>query len=140
MSGPPLANAAPAPNEVGKGDGDSTSVDRLLADLRKLSLSKLTETPTTDAIFDGLEKVLGEHAVVARADMPVLARRLHAVFRRLVHLSQIPGSGVQQETVAASWGLLTELMPKDGPGALGYLRRLAMTVSDLLDELLEDMS
>lgn len=71
--------------------------------------------------------------------MRALARRLHAVFRRLVHLSQVPGSGVRRATVAASSGLLTELMPQDFAGALGYLRRLALAVSGLLDELLEDM-
>lgn len=140
MSSPTLFAAVPAPGvSGGLRDLDRTSTDRLVADLRELSLPELPESPTVTAIFDELETMLGERAEVDRAGMRAMARRLHAVFRRLVHLSLSPGSGVRQATVAASWGLFTELMPQDFPGALGYLRRLAIAVSGLLDELLEDM-
>lgn len=139
MSRLALTDSVPVPAEVGKAGNDNFSAARLRADLREASLADSPSTPTPDAIFDDLERVLGERAVVTEADVPVLARRLHAVFRRLVHLSQIPGSGVPREAVAAALGMLTELMPPDFQGAVGYLRRLALTVSDLLDELLEDM-
>jgi hypothetical protein len=129
----------PDPRVPGECHVDRTATPLLLASLRDLSLSELSTAPTIDAVFDDLEFVLGEGTDVTRTDIRALAQRLHAVFRRLVHLCQSAGSGARQKKLAASSGLLTELMPQDFPGALGYLRRLALAVSGLLDELLEDM-
>jgi hypothetical protein len=141
MSGVVLAPAVTesVPGDLGTPTVGGNTAARLLDGLREQSLTELPGAPAIDVVFDDLESVLGEVAVVAKADVAPLARRLHAVFRRLVYLSRAPSSGVDEATVAASWPLLTELMPHDLPGAHGYLRRLAMTVSDLLDQLLEDM-
>ncbi|NUS17018.1 MAG: hypothetical protein HOY69_37425 [Streptomyces sp.] len=125
--------------EVATVEADRACVARLLAGLRELSLTELPATPGIESIFDDLERVLGESAAVAQADVPPLAQRLHVVFRRLMGLSRVPSSGVTRSTADATAGLLTELMPPDLRGARGYLRRLALAVSDLLDELLEDM-
>jgi uncharacterized protein DUF6415 len=118
-------------------DGRTTA--RVLAGLRRGFLVGTAATPVIDGVFDDLEAVLGEDAAPTAAEIAELARRLHAVYRRLVHLSRWPNSGVSKATVAASWGLMTERMPPGFPSALGYVRRLAMAVSDLLDEVLEDM-
>lgn len=141
MNGLALAAPAGAPtcDEITTTNVNGTAAARLLAGLRELSLTELPATPAIDVIFEDLESVLGEHAEVAQEDLAPLARRLHVVFRRLVYLSRTPSSGMKKATVASSLALLTELMPHDLPGARGYLRRLALAVSDLLDQLLEDM-
>lgn len=141
MNGLALAAPAAAPtrDEITTADVDGTSAARLLAGLRQLSLTELPGTPAIEVIFDDLEIVLGERAEVAQVDLAPLARRLHTVFRRLAYLSRMPSSGVKEATVADSWSLMTERMPQGLPAARGYLRRLTLAVSDLLDELLEDM-
>lgn len=141
MNGLALAAPAVAPTfaEITTADVDGAAAARLPAGLRELYLTELPATPAVDLVFEDLESVLGEHAEVAREDLAPLAQRLHIVFRRLVRLSRMPSSGVKKATVEASWAFMTELMPHDLPGARGYLRRLALAVSDLLDQLLEDM-
>ncbi|MQY11446.1 hypothetical protein SRB5_15640 [Streptomyces sp. RB5] len=117
---------------------DGRTVALVLVGLREQLLLDSPEFPALDAVFDDLEVVLGEHAVLAIGEVENLTPRLHAALRRIIHVAPQNGSGVRPETAAASRGLLTERFPDQPLPALAHLRRLAMTVSNLLDELLEE--
>jgi hypothetical protein len=97
------------------------------------------EIAVVDAVFDDLEAVLGESADPTPADIAELTPRLHAVFRRIAYVAQEPNSGVRPETIAGARNFLDQRFPRDFLPARAHLRRLAMTVENLLDELLEDM-
>ncbi|MBY8889214.1 hypothetical protein K7472_30855 [Streptomyces sp. PTM05] len=112
---------------------------RTLAALRGHFLLESPEVPVVDAVFDDLELVLGEDAELTGADVARLTPRLHLVYRRILLAASQPSSGVRPETAAASRNLLVERFPNEFVPARAHLRRLAMAVSDLLDELLEDM-
>ncbi|MBD0739075.1 DUF6415 family natural product biosynthesis protein [Streptomyces sp. CBMA29] len=120
---------------------DSTLVTaRVLAGLRQRFLLESPGTPSVDLVFEDLESVLGVYAGdLTAAEIATIRPRLHAAFRRIVFVSQRSGSGVSPERLEVSFGLLTQRFPADFPAALVHLRRLAVTVSDLLDELLEDL-
>lgn len=133
--------AAPPPSYQGarKFEDHDRAKALLLARLKERFLLESPQIPVVDAVFDDLDSVLGEHTELSMAEIKDLTPRLHTVFRRIRYVARQPNSGVRPETIAASRGLLTERFPQDFTLALAHLRRLAMTVSDLLDELLEEM-
>jgi hypothetical protein len=131
VSADPLATMA---------DNSPRAKARVLAGLRQRFLLEHPSTPNVELIFDDLDAVLGEYGGdLTAAEIADIRPRLHAAFRRIVFVSQQPRSGVSRHRFDASLRLLTERFPADFTAALGHLRRLAMTVSDLLDELLEDL-
>jgi hypothetical protein len=122
-------------------DNGPRATARVLAGLRqRFLLESSPSTPSVELIFEDLDAVLGEYGGdLMAAEIADIRPRLHAAFRRIVFVSQQPNSGVSRHRFDASLRLLTERFPADFTAALGHLRRLAMTVSDLLDELLEDL-
>ncbi|UNO42150.1 DUF6415 family natural product biosynthesis protein [Streptomyces sp. MST-110588] len=126
-------------NHGGEAQNDDQTKARLLAALRARFLLESPEIPVVDVIFDDLERILGEGAALTASEVASLTPRLHALYRRAVRASRHPNSGVRPATVAASHRLLFERFPPEFLPALAHLRRLALAVSDLLDELLEDM-
>ncbi|MFF2850545.1 DUF6415 family natural product biosynthesis protein [Streptomyces sp. NPDC058001] len=111
----------------------------ILAKMRERFLLESPEVPVADEVFEDLEAVLGPYADLTAADIAELTPRLHTVFRRVMCVARQTNSGVSPGTVEASRGLLEERVPHEFTLALGYLRRLAVTVAGLLDELLEEM-
>lgn len=137
---PPAVLAGPRSGSAHMVVEDADTAARALVALRARFLLVSSATPVIDAIFEDLESVLGLDAdALSAAEVSVIRPRLHSAYRRIVGVSREPNNGVRPATVAASYGLLTERSPQDFRAALGHLRRLAMSVSDLLDELLEDM-
>ncbi|MCZ4098287.1 DUF6415 family natural product biosynthesis protein [Streptomyces sp. H39-C1] len=134
-----VAEAPPNPRSDGSYQNDDQVKARLLAKLRERFLLESPEIPVVDAVFDDLELVLGEHADLTMADIEELTPRMHAVFRRVIYVARQPNSGVLPATVGAYQDLLIARFPRDFAQALAHLRRLAMAVSDSLDELLEEL-
>ncbi|MFE2842557.1 DUF6415 family natural product biosynthesis protein [Streptomyces scopuliridis] len=136
----PEVDTAPPSHQGASGYEDDIRVKaRLLARLKERFLLESPEIPVVDAVFDDLESILGEHAELKMAEIEKLRPRLHAVFRRIVYVSRQPNSGVLPATVVECRSLLMERFPRDFGPALVHVRRLAMAVSALLDELLEDL-
>lgn len=125
---------------VAGADDSPRTKARVLAGLRRKFLLETPATPSVDLVFEDLESVLGEYAGdLTAAGVAEIGPRLHAVYRRILWVSQRPNSGVSPDRVASSRGLLTQRFPDGFPAALSHVRRLAATVSDLLDELLEEL-
>ncbi|MFE2034289.1 DUF6415 family natural product biosynthesis protein [Streptomyces scopuliridis] len=136
----PEVDTAPPSHQGASGFENGARVKtRLLAALKARFLLESPEIPVVDAVFNDLEAILGEHAELEMAEIENLRPRLHAVFRRIVYVARQPNSGVLPETVLECRVLLVERFPRDFGPALAHLRRLAMAVSSLLDELLEDL-
>nr|WSZ99022.1 DUF6415 family natural product biosynthesis protein [Streptomyces sp. NBC_00857] len=136
----PEVDTAPPGHQGPSGYEDDVRVKaRLLAKLKEHFLLVSPEVPVVDAVFDDLESILGEHAELKMAEIEMLRPCLHAVFRRIVYVSRQPNSGVLPGLVVECRSLLVERFPRDFGPALVHLRRLAMAVSALLDELLDDL-
>lgn len=136
----PEVDAAPPSHRSASGfQDDARTKGRLLAGLKVRFLLESPEIPVVDAVFDDLESVLGEHAELEMAEIEKLTPRLHAVFRRIVYVARQPNSGVLPATIVECRSLLVERFPRDFGPALAHLRHLAMAVSALLDELLEEL-
>ncbi|MFJ9822374.1 DUF6415 family natural product biosynthesis protein [Streptomyces sp. NPDC101151] len=144
MTSTTLAPVADA-SQAGQGANSAYRTDdrvkaRVLAGVRERFLLESPDVPIIDALFEDLESILGQDADLEAARVSELTPRLHAVFRRVMYVArQHPHSGIRPATVEAYRSLLVERFPPVFLPALAHLRRLAMAVSDLLDELLEDM-
>ncbi|MFJ6573699.1 DUF6415 family natural product biosynthesis protein [Streptomyces sp. NPDC091292] len=111
----------------------------ILATMRERFLLASPEVPVVADVFEDLEAVLGPYADLTAADLAELTPRLHTVFHRLLVVARQPNSGVSAVTAAAARNLLDKPLPFEPTQALGYVRRLAVTVGGLLDELLEEL-
>ncbi|MEU8968971.1 DUF6415 family natural product biosynthesis protein [Streptomyces monashensis] len=133
-------NAGIAPShQAGAYQTDAEAKARVLAALRIRLYLDSPEVPVVDALFEDLDRVLGEGDELTAPEIADLTPRLHLVFRRVRLAAGQPSSGVLPTTLAASRHLLVERFPQELVPARGHVRRLALALSDLLDELLEDM-
>ncbi|MER5462377.1 DUF6415 family natural product biosynthesis protein [Streptomyces sp. NPDC002668] len=131
--------ADPSPSPVRGFSDDVRTHTRVLAGLIEYALQDSAEVPVLDAVFDDLESVLGEHADLTASEITKLTPRLHSAFRRMVGIAVQSNGGVGPDTIERTRTLLAERSPEDFLPARAYLRRLAIAVEDLLDQLLEDM-
>ncbi|TQK42311.1 hypothetical protein FBY35_3690 [Streptomyces sp. SLBN-118] len=119
--------------------GDVGTRTRVLARLREVALQDSAEIPALDAVFDDLESVLGERAELTGDEVKLLTPCLHKVFRRILGMAEASNVGVAPDTIGRARELLVERFPGDFLPARAHLRRLAMAVEDVFDQLLEDM-
>ncbi|WP_405889497.1 DUF6415 family natural product biosynthesis protein [Streptomyces sp. NBC_00133] len=131
--------ADPSPSPVRGFSNDVGTHTRVLARLREYALQDSAELPVLEAVFDDLESVLGEQADLTARDIKELTPRLHSAFRRIVGMAVRSNGGVDPDAIERTRALLVERSPQDFLSARAYLRRLAIAVEDLLDQLLEDM-
>ncbi len=101
-------------------------------------LSRLRDVPLAEALYLGmledLEAVLGEYAVPAEEDLPVLARRLDEALARALELLpfRVPQREVQM-LLSAAGRIIGQPLPDEFIAALGVLRRLAVVPQNSVD-------
>ncbi|MFE5089448.1 DUF6415 family natural product biosynthesis protein [Streptomyces sp. NPDC056638] len=131
-------SVGPLPEErpvFGAVDDSTATVERVLAAL-KVRKWPLPET-VLDGIFEDLEQVLGEQSFPDEAEVDTLLRRTRGSLMQLV--AAIPDSDVGPgpvDGVVDKARSLVSSNPSGGPlGPKVLLRRMALTVVDLLDQL-----
>jgi hypothetical protein len=132
-------NASVPPWNGGSFSNDVGVQVRVLARLREHALHSSAEIRGSDALFEDLEAVLGEHTGLSVEDIGELTPRLRLALRRILDMTEGAKHGVAAGTIERARTLLSEQFSPDSFPALGHLRRLAATIEDLLDQLLEDM-
>ena len=89
-----------------------------------------------EAVLDDLEAVLGEHANLTGDEVRLLCIRLHHTFLKFLTMASQIIPSLSRELTMRALSLASEQPPWDDVSALGYLRRLAITVQDLMEHFM----
>ncbi|WP_411158390.1 DUF6415 family natural product biosynthesis protein [Streptomyces sp. CBMA29] len=114
---------------------DIATMARVLQRLHRLSEAETPseEPPLVRTVLDDLESALGEFSAPTVEHVPLMAARLASVFRQLLILAQQVHPPMSPGLAGRTLRLIEEAAGGEHISDLGYVRRLALTVQDLLD-------
>lgn len=114
---------------------DTATVARVLRRLHgsTRAADPVEEPPLLGAVLDDLESVLGEYARPTVEDIPALEVRLCGALQQFVAMAGQIREPIDAGLTERVQRLTTEADSGDYARGLGYVRRLALTVQDLLD-------
>ncbi|WP_328913278.1 MULTISPECIES: DUF6415 family natural product biosynthesis protein [unclassified Streptomyces] len=117
---------------------DNETLVRVLQGLRRSEDTEpsAAETPLMAAVLDDLEAVLGEYSDLADDEVWSLIGRLRETFLRFFALAAQIHPGLSHGLVSQAHGLVSEQPLGEYVSALGYLRRLAITLQDLMEHFM----